>query len=246
LTLGALLVAGDVLSAQGARSVVIGRIVDSLTNLPAANVAVVLKPSNAQIVTDAQGFFEITASNALDSLLEIRHVGYRSIQLSIDAIRSRSRLDLGVVALSALPTVLDEIGVEAEEVRRYPHLADFYQRRRNGASGFFLTRSEIARRRAGRTSDLLRQTPLVKQPCVDTDWQKPAMIPGKATRVAGRCVDYCPIQVYLDGRHTDLKLDDIGVSSIAALEVYSGPGTPAIFGDGRCGSVGIWSIQNER
>jgi hypothetical protein len=60
----------------------------------------------------------------------------------------------------------------------------------------------------------------------------------------GWSFDRCPMEVWVDGRPTSLGIDEVEITSVAAIEVYSGPTfTPAIFGKGRCGVIVIWTRQ---
>ena len=55
-------------------------------------------------------------------------------------------------------------------------------------------------------------------------------------------VELCEMDIWVDGQRSAMKIDDIPVKHVVALEVYSGPATtPAAFGSGHCGVVAIWT-----
>ena len=52
----------------------------------------------------------------------------------------------------------------------------------------------------------------------------------------------CVLPVWIDGvRSFDTDIDQISPGSIAAVEVYQGPGTPPQYGFDACGAVLLWT-----
>jgi hypothetical protein len=233
--------------------VIVGRVVDSLSGRAIAGAEVYQERGATMFPTAGDGTFRVRGGGPLDTLLIVRRIGYVPRRLAVPLSVS-TEIDLGTVLLKAVATQLDRITVEAEEMAFYPHLADFYRRRNLGLAGFFLTREQIERANARKTSNLVERSVKVKTDCNDTGnsrWQKgaPFDCTARNSRPQGSSlgggqvgVENCEMTVWLDGARTDLRIDEIPVRTIAALEVYSGPATtPAAFGSGHCGVVAIWT-----
>jgi hypothetical protein len=172
-------------------------------------------------------------------------------------------VDVGTVYLRPVATVLDRIAVVAEEVRRYPQLVGFYDRKAYlSGLGHFFTRENIERTGAVRTSDVLRRSAKVEMECNQSSpfgacsaasrrarEMRFALRPADSTTTneelgalmagAGRC----RMDVWVDGvRSPFYDVDEIPVTLILGIEIYSGPETtPVIFGQGPCGAIAIWT-----
>jgi hypothetical protein len=168
-------------------------------------------------------------------------------------------LDIGPIYLRAVATELDRIAVETEEVRRYPQLDGFYQRKAQlSGLGQFMTRDFVERSAALRTSDVLRKSHKVEIECSTVGARMCAATSRRAreTRFLFRTRDSvnvedesvqfeagrCRMDVWVDGVRSPFDIDAIPVSWIVGIEIYSGPGTtPVEFGMGPCGVVVIWT-----
>jgi hypothetical protein len=57
----------------------------------------------------------------------------------------------------------------------------------------------------------------------------------------------CALEAYLDGRRTELMVDDLDLRSVIAIEVYPLASlTPGELGAGRCGAVSVWTGDPKR
>jgi hypothetical protein len=167
--------------------------------------------------------------------------------------------DVGVLHLRPVATALDRIAVEAEEMRRYPQLVGFYDRKDDLTGlGHFITRETIERVAALRTSDVLRRSHKLEIECGKQGAGICVASSRRAreTRFVAAARDSvnvedaalafdagrCRMDVWVDGVRSPFDLDTIPVEWIVAIEVYSGPATtPPVFGLGACGVIAIWT-----
>jgi carboxypeptidase family protein len=241
---------------------VFGLVLDSLSGRPLARAEVYFTTQVGQSRTGPDGRFWLEGGTARDSVLVVRRIGYVARTVVVTPAARLRAIDVGSVYLRPVATELDAIAVEAEEVRRYPVLEGFYQRRQVFSGlGHFLTREFVARTGAPRTSDVLRRSHKVEiecskylgGPCAATSRRaretRYVMRPRDSTGVgaendaiffeAGRC----RMQVWVDGVRNPFDIDAIPVDWIVGIEIYSGPGaTPPVFGTGPCGVVAIWTV----
>ncbi len=228
-----------------------GTVIDSLSGRALRGAQVFLPGRTTGIAAKPDGRFRLQNVAALDTVMYVRQIGYVPAAVVIPASPSAIEIDLGTVRLRPVATQLDRIAVEADEVRIFPHLTGFYQRKQAGAQGQFITREEIQRAGVRSPSQLLRGTVKVKMDCPDFDWQKQSgaaradPCTARSSRPRGTqmgAVELCEMCVVVDGDRSALKVDEIPLRSIAAIEVYSGPATtPVEFGQGGCGVVAIWT-----
>lgn len=230
--------------------VVSGQVVDSLSRRPVQRAILYFEGAgNEEFRTGNDGRFRIERVRPTDTVMVVRQIGFVPVRVPVPFSMSAIEVDVGTVRLRAVATKLDAIAVEAEQVRRYPQLDDFYRRKQLGLAGFFMTPDEIARASARKTSNLVERSAKVKTQCNDTGrWQKGAAF--DCTAQNSRPVwsgaftgDTCDqMELFVDGARSTLSVDDIPVRTIVALEVYSGPATtPTAFGAGNCGVVAIWT-----
>lgn len=240
-----------------AERVVTGLVLDSVSGRPLPRALLYFEGTTEEFRSGADGRFRIEGVRPLDTMMVVRQIGYVPVRLPVPFSISAAVVDVGSVWLRPVATKLDVIAVEAEQVRRYPQLEDFYRRKQLGLPGFFMTPDEIARASARRPSNLIERSVKVKTECNDVvNWQKgrgaqnsPTDCTARNSRpqgasmlAGGVTVEQCEMDVWMDGQRTDMKVDDIPVRTIVALEVYSGPATtPAMFGSGHCGVVVIWT-----
>ncbi len=210
-----------------------GVVVDSLSGRAIASAEVYFGRDGDVTESGPDGRFKVQAGEA-DTVVVVRRIGYVPVRLRIAASVSATIIDVGRITLRPVATKLDRIQVEAEEVRLYPELADFY-RRRHSLPGHFITPEDLDRARL--ISDALRSIPSVQLSC------GMGGCVAVSHRVSGLFARKCAMAIYIDGlRQADMGIDEIPVEWVAGIEVYSGPSTtPAEFGVGWCGTVVIWT-----
>jgi len=202
---------------------------------PLDRVTVFIAGTNVSVTTGPNGRFRIAAITAGEFLLGARRVGYAQMiePVAIDADTLRISLTLSPIA-AALDTV-------RSQARSLPlRLVDFYERRRRG-DGHFITADEIAARGNATLGDLLR-------PILGVRVQERNNV---ETAYSARSVAKCPMQIFVDDQLISVpvagpvNLRDLPApSTIAGIEVYSGPATiPLQYkrADTMCGMILIWT-----
>ncbi|MBI4421896.1 MAG: hypothetical protein HY560_13815 [Gemmatimonadetes bacterium] len=253
-----------------AERAVTGVIVDSVSGHPLSGVVLYFTGRGDEYFSSGDGRFRIPGIGLRDTTLVVRRIGFVPRRVAVPASPSAMAMDIGSVLLRPVATQLDRIAVETEEVARYPQLSEFYRRKQSGVAGVFVTREDIQRTGARKTSEILRRTTKVELDCSNDrigDDQCVArnrrgrnisrVLPPSTRRrpAAGAEIpedtasldfsfDRCQMDVWVDGTRSSLTVDEIPLSWIAGIEVYSGLATtPPGLGHGRCGVVAIWTTR---
>jgi hypothetical protein len=245
---------------------VFGLVLDSLSGRPLDRAEVYFATLVGRARTGVDGRFRLEDIAARDSILVVRRIGYVARTVLVPPATTARMVDVGPVYLRPVATWLDAIAVEAEEVRRYPVLEGFYQRRRVlRGLGHFFTREFIERTAALRTSDVLRRSHKVEVECSRSSGGQCAATSRRAreTRFVLRPRDStgagaendgiffqagrCRMEVWVDGVRSPFDVDATPVDWIVGIEIYAGPAaTPPIFGAGACGVIAIWTVAVKR
>src|SRR6267143_5235066 len=154
LTLAALAMAAGPLVAQVIAPVersVTGVVVDSLSGKVLRGAVLYFDGDRAEHQSGRDGRFRIEHVSIGDTLLVVRSIGYVPAFIVVPPSSSASAIDLGQVTIRQVATRLDQIAVEAEAVRAYPQLYDFYRRKQEGLPGQFFTREDIDRSASRKT-----------------------------------------------------------------------------------------------
>lgn len=211
--------------------VVRGRVTDSAgVAIPDADVAIV--EQHALTRTDAQGRFTFSKLPRGEHEISVRRLGYQPA--TIKAVVGDMAYSYDVTMKPQAATI-DGVDVTADLKLRLG-IEDFYRRRARGVGGVFFTRGEIANRNAHRTTDVLRNTPGLRVVSSRN---------GLGVRFNGK--RQCTPSIWLDGQEVrDMEIDNIPVTDIEGMEVYSGPAsTPMQFSHGwsrtDCGTIVIWT-----
>jgi len=193
---------------------------------PVANVEVRVRDAYEAAVTDEAGRFTIGGLPAGTQLLVVRELGYALAELPVELRPERTvTRDVQLVRIARL----DSVKVLATR----PPYAEFEKNRRTNPMGKFMTLSEIQRRDAHSTADLLRVfgSFTVSRHGLET-WVLPKGAPSMKCKKANVVIDG------IDG----LSVDDVEPKAIAGIEAYSDPTTaPARYaGNAECGVIVIW------
>jgi hypothetical protein len=256
-------------SASGAeaQTVVIGRVVDDVTEQAIAGARVkLLRESGALIrttITNTDGFFRFELSNGGRHRLSADRIGYQEAVSPVFAVEGRHETSVEIrLATDAILLAPLEI-VARRSAQENPTLSGFYYRMERGL-GYFISREDIARRGASHVADLLVAAPGVRV--------QRARRGGGWTVYMGRAMPAtggCPTQVFIDGmlmnrrlasvtrdaggnptsvdfvEDVDFSIDElVSPTIIEGIEVYTGiSGVPPEFlnADSRCGVVVIWT-----
>ena len=201
--------------------------------IPGAHVSIA--GSNVATITDAGGVFRFQRVPPSSITLNVRRLGYRPGQASLQHAAVETAVEIRLVAVpEVLPTV---------EVRRRGDISDSrlsgYNSRREKRVGHFVTRDQLDRHDSPRFADVLRSVPgLVVKPLRGSGG-------GRTVSMRGNC---SPL-VFFDGFPAaagPMDLDMVDLSTVEGIEIYSSFATiPADFisvgGNERCGVIAIWS-----
>lgn len=184
----------------------------------------------ARALSSASGEFMMHAMTPGPGTLRIRRLGYAARSLPVVIVTSADDRPLNVV-LQPSGFRLDTVRVEALSTDTARELANRHRRR---ASGHFVSRSDIERRRPAYVSDILRSVPGVTV--------RPSSGIGSVVRLRG-----CRPAFFMDGvQALTAELDEMArPSDIEGIEIYrSWAGVPPQYVDrsGRsCGAILVWT-----
>jgi hypothetical protein len=200
----------------------------------------------AKAIAVADGGFELRDIPAGSQVIEVRFLGYSTLQVDID-------FDSGARLLQNLQLQVEPIALAPLEVqtrRAIPAALQGFYDRRERAVGYFFTRSEIQTMEARLFTDVLRRVPGVRMQQVTGPFgSSEAVQIGRNSGIAG--ARGCPVLFYVDGMPFRLS-PDVGINNfirpddVAGVEVYSGTArVPPPFNsapnNARCGVVAIWT-----
>ena len=185
-------------------------------------------------LTADNGQFRVPGLPTGPVTIVVRRIGFQAVTIDTMAANGPA-LDIALtpVAQRLAPVVVRE---RRRGATYSGHLADF-NRRRDQGFGRFLTQTDIDSRHALRTSDLLRMIPGMN------------VVPNGPVNSLRIRNSGCDPLVWLDGMPAlsgYLDVDAFDPSSLAGIEIYSGPATvPVELRGGRgqesCGVIALWS-----
>jgi TonB family protein len=184
-------------------------------------------------VTNDSGKFLIPTIPHGQATISVRRIGYRPMTIET-AVPVPVAL---AFALEPSAVQLGRIVVQDRRVQYEGPLAAFHRRRDLGF-GRFITRDDIEKRSALRTTDLLRSVPGVMI--------GPSRTGLSAVRIRN---NNCSPLVWLDGTPAlagYLDVDSFDPNTLDGIEVYNGVGTVPVElrgprGEERCGVIALWS-----
>ena len=225
--------------------VIVGRVVEDEKRSAIAGAEIALihadGAARVQAVTDSGGRFRVTLNGPGAYRLRIRHVAYTAIDS--DPVR------VGVGETVSIEIRLAETRIPVEPLivtirTTDPRLAEFHERRLSANSGRFITRTDIQRRPAARTSDLLRSVAGVTVVGVQMRGRTRTRY---LIRMRG-AGETCEPAIYIDGQSVrqlpESTIDDLlEPSVIEGVEIYTSTATaPARYAaHGSCGVVLFWT-----
>lgn len=218
--------------AQATQATLIGTVRDT-SGTPVALAR--LSSSGMLAISDTAGRFMLVLPGGATTVA-VRRLGFAPRDMAMEL--SGGRTDSLFVVLKILPFDLPGVTAEADAFADM-RLFEFYRHRRSSA-GHFFDRKEIEARRVTRISDLLRRLPGVR------------MISDRSGRMHLRLARTaggrdCPPDYWIDGTRAQfLNVDDLPITDVEALEVYSGPARVppeynTRFGNPSCGTIVIWT-----
>jgi hypothetical protein len=192
---------------------------------PLANVEVRVRDARESASTDSAGHFAIDRLPAGTQIMIVRELGYALAELPVE-LRPSATLTRDVQLTRIVR--LDSVKVLAAK----PRYAEFERNMRTNPMGKFMTMSEVQRRNAATTGELIR----VFGWTVARKGMRTNVRPSGT--VSRKCMN---ANVVIDGMD-GLSVDDVQPKAIAGIEVYADPTTaPARYsGNAECGVVVIW------
>jgi len=226
-----------------------GSVVDATTSQPIAGAMVFLESSRgsgiARRTTDEAGRFTFLARGAGPFQLRADRLGYSQTIVGGIFLAAGSGSE---VSLRMVPEAIALAPVEVRVTPRSisPTLSGFHHRRQ-GPTGWFITREEIERNNRSRVSNILAQAPGVRI-------ERGVVYMSRASN--------CPAQILIDGFHINrpvptvagrrgqsttemFPIDELVIpSTVEGIEVYQGLSSapPELrAGNPGCGIVAIWT-----
>jgi len=237
-----------------------GIVLDSVSRRPLEGVSVYFTTAEGESRTGPDGRFRLSVTSPRDTLMVVRRIGFVPSTFPVHLAYGALVSDVGYLQIRPVASKLDQILVEAEQIRRFPQLEGFYSRKdAMRGLGHYLTKDDVERIPAAKTSDVLRHSMKLEIECSKSSSGQcyAASRRARETRLStarrmdttavedisqGFGTGRCRMEVWVDGIRSPFELDTIPVDWIVAIEIYSGPATtPAEFGQGACGVVAIWT-----
>jgi carboxypeptidase family protein/TonB-dependent receptor-like protein len=225
-------------SVYAQRNALRGTVLDT-TGAPLQRVDVGVAAAKQLVQTDENGRFYVSRIPDGDVEVMVRRLGYEPQTMHM--LFSADRTDSVTVVLMPQVAILSGIEVTADQRRLREGIEDFYRRRARGV-GNYVTREQIVARNSFAPSDVLRGMPGIRFVRVRN---------GRGVRFnftthmdAKRD---CMPMLWIDGqRAPEMEVDDLPLTDIEGIELYSGPATtPMQFSQSAatmtCGTIVVWS-----
>lgn len=206
-----------------------GRVLEAEGRAPVGQVDVQLVGTGRRTVTDGRGEFRFDSVPAGEQRLRVRHLGFRSRELTVDVPPGEL---LGVtIRLDPEPVALDPLDVKVESELRLRRLEDegFYYRRELDF-GHFFGPQYLTRWSGLRMGDVIRRTP--------------GLSAGRTGLRNRRCHRRSGgFNVYVDGIPWEGGVPNWPLTEVAAMEIYRGPSQTVgtAYPPGPCGLILIWT-----
>lgn len=223
-----------------AQTTISGVVQDSATGGAIANAEILISTINRRTTTDGGGRFEVRNLPHGQHGVQIRAIGYRAKEETIET--SGLRTTRVVFELASEAVRLDSVVVTERPSMRgvgaFGYEA-FEERRRTRPSGIFIDSVDMRR------NDVLDLTGVLRRMNVPMNRSGTAVVGRAAVRSFRQGNMDCPVAVYVDGIRIQLfRLRDYSASGIQAIEVYrSVAQVPPQFDrlDQECGVMLIWT-----
>ena len=215
-------------------AILTGKVTDA-SGTPLANARVAVDADNAATTTDNQGNFRLTGLRAGTRSLNVRRIGFASVDMPVNVSASSTRSV--TISMNTYVAVLDAVRVSA--VRQIGlQRVGFTDRQKSGAGKYF-SPDDIQARNPQRLNNLLETATALRV----------GVSPEGKRYLTGRhngCVNY-----FVDGMRwfTAAKLDPemspdnfLSGAELGAVEIYDELTTPAEFmAANQCATVVIWT-----
>jgi hypothetical protein len=216
-----------------------GRLVDSAMRTAISEAEVVLLGRSGEWIhrahTDTAGLFELRPFATGRYRIRVTRIGYTQVTTAPVDIRDGETLDVELAILpEAVPLAPLTVLSNRPSLVLDPYLErrGYYERMRSygkGGFGRFIDREELDRLGTIQLRHVLHGIGAIR--VVSTG--------GRGIQITGR--RGCPVVIYINGvRFGNVNIDEmVPVSSVLAIEVYSGTVKPVEFGG--CAAVAVWT-----
>ena len=231
----------------GAQSTYEGRVLDSVRT-PVAGAEVRAMRPGIVATTDSLGRFALRLLPAGPVAIVTRALGFRPDTVIVDLGPDESLST--EIRLRRSVTSLNEVRVSESAAVLPAKLIGFEERRRARTGGHFVDSTVIARWESRKTGDLLSTLPGVDiQRSRGSAYVLGPRGPSPLRGISSSRPVPCFMDIYVDDAPVALvgtayDINSVGLSHIAAIEVYTGPAnTPAKYNrtSKACGVVLIWT-----
>ncbi|HVH66873.1 MAG TPA: carboxypeptidase-like regulatory domain-containing protein [Gemmatimonadales bacterium] len=227
-----------------------GTVLDSAEHKPVSQAAVYIGRTTMGQRTGNDGTFRVSATVGPHALI-VRRPGYIPLLITIPADTVAPETDLGSLSLHQVKTDADQAAVQEADMRMYPELVQFYDRKAQYHQGLFLTPDDL-QRVGGSLFALIRQKPnfhficfVTRRGDVDCGQQLnrgPTSIMRGNPRSAEQ--ERCLLVVWTNAIGPRRTLDEFQMDDVLAVEAYPSPGvTPPEFAGSPCASIMLWMKQ---
>jgi len=240
-----LLLGAGTLGGQSKKTGTLTGVVLDEQGVPVPNVEVAISSISRTTRTDSVGKYVLALLPAGSYDVAFRRVSYAPMVFTLD-ISPGDTTD-AEVKMNAVPQPMTRIVVEERSI---DHRLDGFEARKKIGVGHYVTREQIEARNPLVLTDMVRTIPgtNVKSAGGGRSVLRFARAEGR-----GRGMGDCPPTYFIDGMMAvGYNLDDMPVSDVEAIELYSGlSGLPGEFAKARpnlvCGTVVIWTrIPNKK
>lgn len=224
------------LAAQDAKSVIRGRVLDSVDSATIGGVLVDIVGSHLQTRTDRNGRFSFANLSDGDVMLRARVPGFAATTMAV-SVYDGHWLEV-MLLMRRLPTTLAEVSINGQPVKVPARLQEVYMRAARGWGSFFSS-DDIKRRQPFDVIALLETIPGVH-------WSEDGVTFDRCD--ASRQISWgsTKVAIYVDGLRSSYSVREtlrtVSMADIAAVEVYRGVSQiPGEFLDDACAVVAIWT-----
>lgn len=255
LLAAALLAAPSAAGAQQSaiRAPGVGIHVVDASDTPIAGARVAVVGTGAEGVSDPSGWVRLPGVQPGRSFLLVTRIGYRPAEFSLE-VPATGGLEVDV-ELEPVPVAVQGVTAVGRSEVRSLAMGGFYRRRETG-NGTFLTREDIEKTRARRTSEIFRRVRGVRVVPAGRNQSKLQTVRygvtlsqvavSRASTTRERApTGVCEMLVFLDGVQVQLNgIDDVRMDHLEAVEVYRGAGEiPPEYRitNASCGVVVLWT-----
>lgn len=225
------------------RTAMLAGVVRDSTGAPLRDVQVLLPDAGVSSETDSAGRFSISALPSGTQPLEVAHVGFAPVHMSVDLAGGRTET-ISIKLAEPIP-VLAKVNVEAQH--RLAKLDAFNHRRLTGQGQYF-TAEDVAKMSATHLSDVFRRAHAVRVVRVnpnDSTTELGIVSARGQNSLRFTNTGFCFPAVFIDGvlvkDGARVINDFMDPSEVAGIEVYGEATGPLEYRSGNCGTVLIWT-----